>query len=144
MVFSPRGFVLPTPDILQSSHSVPVFFFLTYLLAALGLCCCTGSSLVAASEGYSGCGARESRCSDFSCCGAWAPGTQASVVVEPGLVALWAQYFVASRLWSTVSVVVVQGFACRFLPIQGLNLCLLQWHVDSLPPEPPGKPLPQS
>ena len=85
MVFSPRGFVLPTPDILQSSHLVPVFFFLTYLLAVLGLCCCTEFSPVAASEDYSGCGAWASHCSDFFRCGVWAPGTQASVVVGPGL-----------------------------------------------------------
>ena len=33
----------------------------------------------------SGCGARDSHCGGFSCCGAWSPGWWASVVAAPGL-----------------------------------------------------------
>ena len=43
--------------------------FIHLFLAALGLCC----------------GAQASHCSGFSCCGAWALGTWASVVVARGL-----------------------------------------------------------
>ena len=68
--------------------SVPTLFsfslmnlFIYLFLAELGLCCCTGLSLVAVSRGYSSCAARASPCGDFSCCRAWALGAQASVVV---------------------------------------------------------------
>ena len=55
-------------------------FLKIYLfLAVLDLCCCKRLSLVAESRGYSSCGAPASHCSDFSCCGAQALGTQASV-----------------------------------------------------------------
>ena len=38
------------------------------------------------------------------------------------------------------------GVGCHFFiqwifPAQGLNLCLLHWQADSLPTEPPGKPI---
>ena len=64
------------------------FFFLIYLfyfwlhwvfVAARGL------SLVAASGATLGCGARASHCGGFSCWGAQALGTRASVVVARGL-----------------------------------------------------------
>ena len=61
------------------------FIYLIYLfLAALGLCCCTWA--------FSSCSkrrllfiARASHCGGFSCCGARALGTWASVVVAHGL-----------------------------------------------------------
>ena len=56
------------------------FFFLIFIylfLAALGLRCCT--------RAFSSCGVRASRCGGFSCCGAWALSTWASVVVAHGL-----------------------------------------------------------
>ena len=49
-------------------------------LVALGLCCSRGLSLVAVTGGTLHCGARASRCGGFSCCGAQALGTRASVV----------------------------------------------------------------
>ena len=52
-------------------------------------------------------------CSDFSCCGAWALSTQASVVVVLGLSCPLA--------------------ACGIFLDQGLNLYPLHWHVDSYP-----------
>ena len=57
-----------------------VFFkiYLFYLfLAALGLRCYA--------QAFSNCGERASHCGGFSCCGARALGTQASVVVAHGL-----------------------------------------------------------
>ena len=47
---------------------------------------CAGFSLVAASAGVTlHCGVRASHCGGFSCCGARAVGTQASVVAALGL-----------------------------------------------------------
>ena len=45
--------------------------------AVLNLCCCMGATLH--------CGAWASHCGGFSCCGAWALGTRALVVVTRGL-----------------------------------------------------------
>ena len=68
------------------------------------------------------CGAWASHCGGFSCCGARALGTRASVVVAHGL-------------QSTISVVVAHGLscsvACGIFPNQGLNPCSLHWQVDS-------------
>ena len=47
--------------------------FFIYFLAVLGLHCCTWA--------FSSCAVQASHCSGFSCCGSWALGTQASVVV---------------------------------------------------------------
>ena len=59
------------------------FFFLYLPLAALGLHCYAGFSLVAPSgELLSSCGAWISHCGGFSCCGEQALGTQASIVEE--------------------------------------------------------------
>ena len=52
-------------------------YFIYLFLAALGLPCCA--------RALSSCGARASHCGVFSCCGAWALGTRASVVVAHGL-----------------------------------------------------------
>ena len=94
----------------------------------LGPCCCAGFSLVAVSEGYSGWPA--SRCSGFSCSGAWALGLGASVVVARGLSSCGSralkhslgscgpQAYLLHHMWD--------------LPDQGSNLCLLYWQVDSL------------
>ena len=65
------------------------FYLFILFLAALGLSCYTGFSLVAVSRGYSLVAALRllivvaSHCGGFSCCEAWALGTQASVVVAP-------------------------------------------------------------
>ena len=53
-----------------------IYFYL-FLLAVLGLCCCT--------QAFSSCGEQAAHCSAFSCCGARALGTRASVVVRCGL-----------------------------------------------------------
>ena len=83
------------------------------------------------------CGARASHCGGFSCCGAWALGTRASVVVARGLQQLWhSGSVVAARgLQSTGSVVVAHGLscstACGIFPDQGSNPCPLHWQLDS-------------
>ena len=97
---------------------VKMYFF----LAALGVRCCMGFALVAASGGYS----------HVAVCG---PLTaDASLVAEHGL-------------RSTGSVGVVNGLscstACRIFPDQGSNLhllCLLHWQADSLPLSHQGSP----
>ena len=65
-----------------------------------------------------------SHCGGFSCCGAWALGAWASVVVVHGL-------------YRAGSVVVAHGLscstACGNFPDQGLNLCPLHWQADSQP-----------
>ena len=87
-------------------------FIYLFILDALGLCSCAQAfSLVAGSRGYSfHCGAWASHCGGFSCCGAWALGAQASVVV-------------AHRLSCSI--------ACGIFLEQGLNLCPLHWQVGS-------------
>ena len=66
--------------------------FLKINLFYLFIFYCTGSSLLRASflllqpaGATLRCGARASHCSGFSCCGAWALGEWASVVVARGL-----------------------------------------------------------
>ena len=56
------------------------YFWLCWVFVAV-----CGLSLVAASGGYSCCGAWASHCGSFSCCGAQALGARASVVVACGL-----------------------------------------------------------
>ena len=61
------------------------YFFFSLFLAALGLHCYTGFSLVAASgELLCSCGAWTSHCGGFSYRGAQAIGTQVSAVEEEG------------------------------------------------------------
>ena len=62
-------------------HEVLLFFFLDccflyaeFLFLYLGLCCCAGFSLVAASGVTVHCGAWASHCIGFSYCRAWALG----------------------------------------------------------------------
>ena len=96
----------------------------------LGLCCCTGFSLVAASRG---------------CSLAAVPGlliAQAACRLQE----LWLRGSVvaAPRLESTGSVVVGHRLscpeACEIFPDQGLNLCLLHSQVDYLPLSHQGNP----
>ena len=83
------------------------------------------------------CSAQASHCGGFSCCGAWALGVRASVVVAHGLQQLlhMGSVVVARGLQSTGSVVVAHGLSCSvvcgiFLD-QDLNPCPLHWKVDS-------------
>ena len=81
-----------------------IHFWLRWVfIAALGL------SLVADSGGYSSV-LRVSCCSSFSCCGAQALGT-------------WASVIVACRLSCPK--------ACGIFPELGLNPCPLDWQADS-------------
>ena len=96
-------------------------FSLVLLFAALGLRCCT--------QGFSSCGMRAS-------------DTVASLVEEPGLKGMWASVVVACRLSCSM--------ACGLFLEQGLNLCPLNWQVDSYlsrqaaaPPPPLGGLWPQ-
>ena len=85
------------------------FFF--FFLAVLGLCCCAGFSLVAATKGCSLVAVRR---------------------LHMMVASLVAEYRLAGR----GSIVVTHGLscstACGIFPDQGLNLCLLHWLVDSL------------
>ena len=77
----------------------------------------------------SSCGAGASHSSGPPCCGAWARGMRASVVVAPGL-------------WSTGSVAVTQGLscpgACGIFPDQGSMSPALAGGFFTT--KPPGKP----
>ena len=79
----------------------------------LGLSYCTGFSLIAASRGYS---------LDAVCRLVF---VVVSLVWEHGLQGTWTSAVVASGL-SCLAV-------CGISPDGGLNLCLLNWQVDSLP-----------
>ena len=74
------------------------------------------------------CGARASHCNVFSCFGARAPGTWASVVAAFQLSSCGTR---ASFLRSM----------CGILADRGLNPCPLHWQVGSLPLSHPGSPL---
>ena len=52
-------------------------------LAAPGLRCCVGFSVVEVSGGHSSCGVQASHCGGFSCCGAQALGLVGSVLWFP-------------------------------------------------------------
>ena len=84
-------------------------------MAALGLRCC----------------ARASHCGGLSRCGAWDPGT-------------WASVAVARRLQHSGSAVVAHGpsrsAACGILPDQGSNLRPLHWQADPQPLRHQGSP----
>ena len=69
-------------------HLFILLFYFMYLLFldVLGLCCCARAFLWLQRVGATlRCGLWASHCSGFSCCRAWALGTQASVVVAHGL-----------------------------------------------------------
>ena len=88
----------------------------------LGLCCCMGFSLVAASGGYSSWSMWNSHGSGFSC-GEWA---------------LWCMGSRSCNSWALEhsSVMVAIGLtAYGIFPDQGLH-----WQADSLPLSHPGKP----
>ena len=94
---------------------IHIFFFFLFP-AVLGLHCCACFSLVAATKGC-------------------------SLVAEHRLLIMGAALVVEHRLSGTGWTVAAHGLscstACGIFPDQGLNLCLLHWLVDSLPP---GKP----
>ena len=79
-------------------------------LAVLDLCCCAWAFSSCGEPGYSSLQRQASHCGGFSCCGARALGTWASVVVAYGL-----------------SCSVARGTFSD----QGLNPCLLHWQADS-------------
>ena len=62
-----------------------IYLFIYLFLAALGLCCCPWAFSSCGERATLRCGVQASHCSGFSCCGAWAFGTRASVVVARGL-----------------------------------------------------------
>ena len=63
-----------------------IYLFIYLFLAALGLRCCARAFSSCGEQGATlCCGARASHCGGFSCCGAGALGTWASVVVAHGL-----------------------------------------------------------
>ena len=89
------------------------------LLATLGLCCCVWA--------FSSCSAWASHCSGFSCRGARAPGTQASVAAARGLSSCGSQ---ALELWlSSCGTGLSRSAARGIFAAQGWNLRLLHWQV---------------
>ena len=83
--------------------------FICFRLCSIFIATC-GISLVVASGGYSGCHAQASHCGGFSCCGAQALEYRLSIIVAHGP---------------------SSSSACGIFLDQGLNLCPLQWQVDS-------------
>ena len=111
------------------AQSLKKKFFFNLFMAAVGLCCCVGFSLVAVSGGYSLAVvyrlviAMASRVAEHGLQGEWA-----SVAVARGLRSC------VSGLQSSRSTVVVQElsyFVARGIFLdQGLNLHLLNWQLD--------------
>ena len=101
--------------------------YLFYFGAVLGLHCCVGFSLVAASRG----------CFLVAMC--WLLIAVASLVEGHRLWGAWAEWMCPPG-----STLVVHGLscsaACGIFPGQGLNSCLLLWQVDSLPWIHQGRP----
>ena len=108
----PYGQPLPRRSKSGPSYSLFHYFYLfiyrlcRVFVAAWAFPSCSERGLL---FGY---GARVSHHSGFSGCRGWAPGAWASVVVAHGLSC---------------------STACRILPDQGSNPCLLHWQVDSSP-----------
>ena len=74
------------PCLYDKIHVFFNMFLFTYLfLAVLGLHCCAWAFSSCGERATLRCGAWVSHCSGFSCCGAQALGTRASVVVSHGL-----------------------------------------------------------
>ena len=91
----------------------------------LGLCCCTGSSLVAASGGFS--------------------SSQGAGLSLRRLLLSWSMGFRVRGLRGTGSVVLVHGLSCSvasgIFPDQGSYQCFLHWLVDSSPLSHQGSPV---
>ena len=89
-----------------------LFFFVNihlfiYLFVCLFIFGCVGSSLLHVGflqlrrvRPTVSCGARASHCSGFSCCGAWALGARASVVVACGLSSCGARVQLLRGMWN--------------------------------------------
>ena len=105
-----------------------IYLFINFWLCWVFVAAC-GPSLVAASGGYSLLQCATSHCSGFSCCGARALGTWASVVVAHGLSScgLWALERRLSSCGTQASL--LRGM--WNLPRPGLGPCPLHWQVDS-------------
>ena len=109
-------------------------------MAALGLCCCT--------RALSSCGEQELLFVAVRrlliavaslCCGAWALGVRASVVVAHGLSSCGSQDL-EHRL-SSHGAWVSCSTACGIRLDQGSNPCSLHWQVDPQPLRHQGSPL---
>ena len=105
------------------------FFFLINLFIYLFIFGCVGSSLLWAGFLYLWwegaalcCSARASHCDGFSCCGARALGTRASVVVACGL---------SSCGWRALERRLSCSAARGIFLDQGSNPCPLHWQADS-------------
>ena len=102
-------------------------FFFFFFFAALGLCCRLWAFLLLWWAGATlPCGVWVSHCGGFSCCGAWAPGTWASVVVAHGLSSCGVQAQLLRGMWD--------------LPGPGLKPVSPALAGGFLTTVPPGKP----
>ena len=98
--------LLYLPLDLSNEHTVRLtqfsfFLFIYSLLAALRLCCCTRAFSSCGEGGLvSSGGAWASHLRDFSCCGAWALGSRASVVGAGGFSSCDTQSSLPCGTWS--------------------------------------------
>ena len=83
-VFSSRSFMVSRLYLFILKINLFILFYYLFL-AALGLRCCMQVFSSCSEWGLLCCGERASHCGGFSCCGAWALGSRASVVVARGL-----------------------------------------------------------
>ena len=117
---------------IKNLQNVYIFKICFIYLAVLGLCCCTGFSLVVASGGFSLVEVHRLLV------------VVTSPVAEHRLQGIQVSVAAAPELYSTGSVVVVHRFscpaACGIFPDQGSNLYLLRWQADSLPLSHQGSP----
>ena len=109
------------------------FISCIYLWLVLGLCCCTGFSLVEASRGYS-----SVQSEGFPCCGAQAPGPWASVAAACGLSSCGPRALEHRQYSWGMGLVALQPVGSS--PDQRLNPHLLHWLEDSLPLSHQGSP----
>ena len=123
-----------------------IFFFFIFILilfiflAVLGLCCCVRVFLQLRRAGATlRCVARASHCSGFSCCGVWALGTRASVVVAHGL-SSWGSRALERRL-SSCAARAQLPHGMWDLPRPGLKPVSPALAGGFLTTAPPGKPL---
>ena len=113
---------------LISSHFLFIYFWLHWVFVAV-----CGLPLVEARAGTTlHFDARASHCGGFSCCGAWALGTQASVVVAYGLSSCGARAQLLHGMWDLpapglkpVSPALAGGFPTTVPPMKSLSLFYL-------------------
>ena len=94
--------IMQCPSLSLVTFFILLFKIFIYLfLSALGLHCCAWAFSSCSEGGYFSLWCTGFHCGGFSCCGSWALGVQASVVVACGLQQLWltGSRVQAQQLW---------------------------------------------